>query len=392
MLDRFITKLPKKVEFCKICVISNQRPRISFIDGVCSACKHTMNKKQIDYKSKKDQLHSFLKKFKKKKDWDVIIPCSGGKDSSRVAHTLKYEFGMNPLCVTFAPNRYTEIGLENFENFVSSGFSVLNFFFNGKLYKKLSRIAFEELGDNFTPFVFGQMSYCYHIAQKFGIGLVFWGENAELEYGGDETIVKNDKIDTSLSDAIYWKGSNVNELISVGLKKYPNVLKEEDICDADLIFLNTPKNVESLETAWMSTFMDWKPQDNFYYAVQNTGFKPNPYISEGTFSKYASLDDKLDWLHYYMMFIKFGIGRATSDACREIREGLITREEACLLVNRYDGELTKKYFDHTLNYLNLDKKNFFRIVDSFRLDHIWTKSGANYKLRHTASLKGADDK
>jgi hypothetical protein len=138
--------------------------------------------------------------------------------------------------------------------------------------------------------------------------------------------------------------------------------------------------------------MDWKPQDNFYYAVQNTGFKPNPYISEGTFSKYASLDDKLDWLHYYMMFIKFGIGRATSDACREIREGLITREEACLLVNRYDGELTKKYFDHTLNYLNLDKKNFFRIVDSFRLDHIWTKSGANYKLRHTASLKGADDK
>ena len=74
-----------------------------------------------------------------------------------------------------------------------------------------------------------------------------------------------------------------------------------------------------------------------------------------------------------MMFIKLGIGRATSDACREIREGLITREEGCLLVNRYDGELTKKYFDYTLNYLELDKENFFRIVDSFRLDHIWTK-------------------
>ena len=271
--------------------------------------------------------------------------------------------------------------------FVSSGFSVLNFFFNGKLYRKLSRIAFEELGDNFTPFVFGQMAYCFHIAKKFGIGLVFWGENAELEYGGDETIVKNDKIDISLADEIYWKGSNVNELISVGLKKYPSILKEQDVCEADLDFLSVPKNCESIETAWLSTFINWKPQDNFYYAVQNTGFKPNPYISEGTFSKYASLDDKLDWLHYYMMFIKFGIGRATSDACREIREGLITREEGCLLVNRYDGELTKKYFDYTLNYLELDKENFFRIVDSFRLDHIWTKNGANFKLRHTASSR-----
>ena len=190
---------------------------------------------------------------------------------------------MKPLCVTFAPNRYTEIGLEIFENFVSSGFSVLNFFFNGKLYRKLSRIAFEELGDNFTPFVFGQMAYCFHIAKKFGIGLVFWGENAELEYGGDETIVKNDKIDISLADEIYWKGSNVNELISVGLKKYPSILKEQDVCEADLDFLSVPKNCESIETAWLSTFIDWKPQDNFYYAVQNTGFKPNPYISEEHF-------------------------------------------------------------------------------------------------------------
>ena len=115
-----------------------------------------------------------------------------------------------------------------------------------------------------------------------------------------------------------------------------------------------------------------KPQDN-YYAVKNTGFKPNPDRSEGTYSKYASLDDKLDWLHYYMMFIKLGIGRATSDAAHEIREGIIDREEACKLVKKFDGEFTKKYFDYTLEYLMLDRESFFKIVDSFRLDHIWKK-------------------
>ena len=220
-LDRYLNKLPKKVEFCKICVTSNQRPRIKFTDGICNACEYSLKKKKLTLKIKR-RTHMFLKNLRKN-DWDVIVPCSGGKDSSRVAHTLKYQFGMNPLCITFAPNSYTEIGIENFQNFVSSGFSVLNFFFNGRLYRKLSRISFEELGDNFTPFVFGQMAYCYHIAKKFGIGLIFWGENAELEYGGDQTIIKDDKIDVKDFNNIYWKGSNVKEIISVGLKDYPEI-------------------------------------------------------------------------------------------------------------------------------------------------------------------------
>ena len=390
-LDRFFNNLPKKVIFCKICVISNQRPRITFKDGVCSACIHAENKKKINYKDKKEKLSSFLKKFKKKNEWDVIVPCSGGKDSSRVAHILKNDFGMNPLCVTFAPNKYTSIGLENFEQFVGSGFSVLNFFFNGELYRKLSRIAFEELGDNFTPFVFGQMAYGFHIAQKFNINLIFWGENAELEYGGDTNVTINDRIKTSMSNEIYWKGSSVRELINVGLKKYPEILKDEDINEADLKFLEHPINADEVETAWMSTYMDWKPQDNYYYCVKNTGFKPNKLISEGTFSRYASLDDKLDWLHYYMMFVKLGIGRATSDACREIREKLITRDEACLLVNRYDGKYTKNFFDLTLDYLGLDEEKLLKIVNSYRADHIWKKVGNEYKLKHNVSGTGVED-
>ena len=61
-----------------------------------------------------------------------------------------------------------------------------------------------------------------------------------------------------------------------------------------------------------------------------------------------------------MMFIKFGIGRTTSDAGREIREGKMLREEGLSLVKKYDGEFTKKYFQYTLDYLMMDKKSFFK--------------------------------
>ena len=80
-------------------------------------------------------------------------------------------------------------------------------------------------------------------------------------------------------------------------------------------------------------FYKWTPQENYYYCVDNTGFKPNPERTEGTYSKYASLDDKMDGFHYYLRYIKFGLGRCMEDAAHEIRDGHITRDEAISLVN-----------------------------------------------------------
>ena len=68
----------------------------------------------------------------------------------------------------------------------------------------------------------------------------------------------------------------------------------------------------------------------FLLLSKNTNFHVNPNRTEGTYSKYASLDDKLDGFHYYLMFIKFGIGRATSDSAHEIRDGKISRERQCI--------------------------------------------------------------
>ena len=132
-------------------------------------------------------------------------------------------------------------------------------------------------------------------------------------------------------------------------------------------------------------------RENYYYTFENTGFRPNKERSEGTYSKYASLDDQFDGLHYYMMFIKFGIGRATSDAAHEVRDGLITRQDAVKLVEKYDSEFLKKYFRETIDYLGVSEKEFFNIVDSFRPKHIWKKVKGKWKLRHTVGRKGTDD-
>ena len=104
--------LPEEVLYCKLCTISNQRPRISFDkNGICSACNFAEFKKTLDWKKEKNELEKLCDKHRKNNgEFDILIPCSGGKDGSYVAHQMKYEFGMNPLAVTWSPLKYTDIG------------------------------------------------------------------------------------------------------------------------------------------------------------------------------------------------------------------------------------------------------------------------------------------
>src|SRR3989344_9239083 len=181
-LERQIGQLPKEVIFCKRCVVSNQRPRITFnADGVCSACEYAYQKhKVIDWQKREEELAALCDKYRSKDgSFDVVVPASGGKDSGYTAHLLKTKYGMHPLAVTWAPFEYTDIGWKNFQNFVKSGFTTLNCFQNGILHKKLAKAAFELKGDAWEPFTFGQKAYAFHMALKFRIPLIFYAVNGE---------------------------------------------------------------------------------------------------------------------------------------------------------------------------------------------------------------------
>ena len=164
-------------------------------------------------------------------------------------------------------------------------------------------------------------------------------------------------------------------------------MNENDYCDADLLYYEPPP-LEELKNAgingkyYYGYYHKWIPQENFYYCAENTGFRPNPERTEGTYSKYTSIDDKMDGFHYYLRYIKFGLGRCMDDAAHEIRDGHITREEAIALMEKYEGEFPKKYFTEFLEYLDINEDTFWAIVDSWRLPHLWGKNGNEWILKH----------
>ena len=369
--------LPSQVVYCRRCTISNQRPRISLDeDGICSACKFSDYKRTIDWEQRDLELKALCDQHRKDDgSYDVIVPVSGGKDGGFVAHMLKYRYGMHPLLVTWSPHLYTNIGRQNIESLIKvGGFDHVLGTVNGKVHRLMSKLAFLYLGDNFQPFIYGQTNFPLKIAVTYNIQLIMYGENGEVEYGGDMKNANSPTRTIEDHDDHYFSG------------KPPEFWKEYGVSSKE-IYPYRPPSYDSImqnktEIHFFSYYHFWDPQENFYYCVENTGFRPNDIRSEGTYSKYASLDDKTDGFHYFLSFIKFGIGRATNDSAHEVRDGKITRSEAVALVKKYDGEFPKKYFDTFLDYIDITEEVFFQIIDSWRSSHIWWNDSGEWKLKY----------
>ena len=202
---------------------------------------------------------------------------------------------------------------------------------------------------------------------------------------------------SSLRDKAIFAAKNLDNIYLGGVA-LGDLIKHHNLTYADLYTFLPPTieeiNKSNTEVHYLGYYLKWVPQEVYYYAVENTGFKARPFRTQGTYSKYNSIDDKIDDLHYYTTFIKFGIGRATYDSSQEIRNSHLSREEASVLVKKFDGEFPDRYFNEIMEYLDINP-DYFRneLADRFRSKHLWGKdSGDNWKLRHNVWLGGLDDK
>ena len=397
--------LPEEVLFCNKCVISNQRPAsaVEFkhtcdskktsmnLDeqGICDACRTAEQKEQIDWDARENELLKLLDRYRRTDGhYDCLVPGSGGKDSAYQSHILKYKYGMNPLTVTWPPILYTEYGYKNWKNWIDSGFDNISFNRNGDVMKLLTKLSIENLLHPFQTFILGQKNLAPKIAALYDIPLIFYGEN-EAEYGNP--IADNN---SSLRSKSYYSYDNIEDIYLGGVSvselydKYD--LKFQDIKP----FLPIEDNIlreKEINIHYLGYYLKWTPQEVYYYAVENTGFKARPYRTQGTYSKYNSIDDKIDDLHYYTTYIKFGIGRTTYDASQEIRNNHITRDEGVALVKRFDGEFPDRYFSEIMEYLEIDEERFGNLCDKFRSPHLWHQDRDYWMLRHNVSKTGFDD-
>jgi N-acetyl sugar amidotransferase len=407
--------LPTDVKFCTRCVISNQRPSsaIEFKhtaeskkatinldeEGVCDACLTAeLKKATINWDERERELIELCDRYRKDDgSYDCLVPGSGGKDSFYQAHVLKYKYGMNPLTVTWAPHMFTDWGWKNFQSWLGAGFDNYLHTPNPRVHRLITRLAVENLFHPFQPFMIGQKAFAPKLAAMMGIPLIFYGEN-EAEYGNP---IKDNS--SATRDFEYFSGDDQSQIYLGGVT-LQNLYGHFGVTKVDLepyLPINPSKLVEkNIKVHYLGYYLPWHPQGAYYYAVEHGGFEASPERTPGTYSKYISIDDKIDDFHFYTTFIKFGIGRATYEAAQEIRNGEIERIEGVALAQKYDGEFPERFANEIFDYLSIpenefpiacnmfeqpvmDRPYFDALTDSFRSPHLWKKENGEWKRRHT---------
>lgn len=350
--------------YCKRCVMPDTKPDLYLdADGICNACRSYERRKEIDWDTRHQELMQLVGKFRSKdgKNWDCIVPVSGGKDSTyQVVRML--QLGLNPLCVTSTTCDLSAIGRKNIENLKRLGVDLIEVSPNPIVRAKLNRIGLTQVGDISWPEHVGIFTIPVRAAVQFNVPLIVWGENSQNEYGGPASAAENSVLTRRwleefggllglrVADLIGYEGLEAKQLINY---MYPS---DEELARVGVTGL------------FLGYYLPWDGLSNALIAQAN-GFTTYQKIVEGSMVNYENLDNHQTGIHDYFKFLKFGFGRATDLACLHIRRGRLSRQDGLDVVKRLDGKFPWEYLgkplEEILYPLEITVSEFISICDKF---------------------------
>ena len=358
----------KDVFWCSTCLNMSTRNRIEFDEnGSCNACTWAEEKKSLDWSIRENNFKDLIKETSNNAPFDVIVPVSGGKDGSYVTWVLKEKYGLNVLNVTCNPPLRSQLGYANLENFKKkSNTSLIEVNVPYEASRKLNKSGFINQGRPLYGWTTSIFSAVLRIASNFNINLIMYGENGEIEYGGS-TESKNRKSFT----AEFAKNTFLEGQVDSNLKS---------LNGSDMFFwdFNTP-NLDKIKMAHWSSFEDWDSYRNYIVAKEKFGLGENESQSNGSYTNFAQNDTPLYDLHAYLMYLKFGFGRATQDAGIDIRRGAMAREQAINLAELYDNELNEDFIPLYLEYYQMDREEFDKTIDKWVNKDLFEKIGSEWQ-------------
>jgi len=333
-------------------------------------------KKNINWGARRVELEVLLEQHRNNDGgFDCLVPCSGGKDGSYVAYQLKHKYGMNPLCVTVTPALPLPLGDHNLRAFVDSGYQHISVNPDPGSMRVLNKIGFIEMGFPYYGWLIAIHTAVIKVATSFGIDLIFYGEDGEVEYGGSGETQKNPIYGVEYQKKVYLEGG------------YDKVIAKSGLSEIGLNFFRFPKDENLKNTALKMThwsyFEDWDPYRNYIIAKQHCGLKEAEETNSGTFTNFSQNDQALYALHAYLMYLKFGFGRANQDASIEVRRGAMQREQALNLVRLYDGKYPDEFMSQYLDYYQMSMSEFDVVLDRFCNKDLFYKNNGRWQPRFT---------
>ncbi len=361
------------MRFCTNCVIPDTRPDLDFDPyGVCDACRAAQSKygthgEAIDWGLRRQEFEGLIQRYRNEDStkYDCIVPVSGGKDSTFQTYLVKEVFGLKPLCLCFEPTLPTEVGRLNLDMLNRMGVDLFHIKRDPKVYETLVLEGFRSVGDPEWANHMAIWSLPFRFSVAFDIPLIMWGESPQMEYGGFRRVQEK----------------NLRQMDEDWLNDFGclNGLRPEDMVGphtgltlADMNLYRMPSHEVLAKVGgnkgcvglFLGYFFEWNVPKHLKI-IDQYGWCRREGRGETTYTDYESLDCHSMQIHDYLKYCKFGFGRATDDACRDVRNGLIDRDEAVRLVERHDGVYPKGNVERFCGHFDMTQEEFDAICDSF---------------------------
>jgi len=359
-----------KLQYCKRCLYTTAHPLGLVIDdeGVCSGCRIHEEKDNLDWNSRWQQLETLVKDYRTcdTRKYDCIVPVSGAQDSYYILHIVKERLGLNPLLVTYNKYWNTPLGIKNLANLrIRFNCDILFQNVNPLSVKKIVKTTLRSLGSIYWHCIAGQTVFPVQIAVRYQIPLIIWGAHQGMEQVGMFSHEHEVEMTRRYRKDHDLMGFEADDLLSNF-----DTLKEEDIWqyrypeDSDL-------HAVGVRGIYLNNYVRWDPKAQHEQMIDKYNYQSANFTR--TFDCYDFVDCyNYMHLHDLIKIYKHGYGKVTDHACREIRHGRLTKEQAIQLVLFYQQQPIK-YGELLSEWLGIDARSLQFILDLSRNKDIWKK-------------------
>ena len=374
------------MRYCTRCVYpsASAAPLTFDEDGVCSGCRVAATRPDIDWTDRRRMLHELVAGYRSDANYDIVIPVSGGKDSYFQTHFAVRELGLKPLLVTYHGNNYLPEGERNLAR-MRDVFDCDHIVVRPSVEAlvKMNRLGFRLQGDMNWHAHCGIFTAPIQIAVRYKVPLMLWGEHGFMDLSGMYSF--SDFVEFTAKNRLEHalRGYDWYDFTDAGLDRLGRPELKEGLAEKDLLWARYPSDEEiddvGVRGIYLSNFVEWSGNRNAEIAMREYGWTPSDVAFERTYRKISNLDDMHEnGVHDYLKFVKFGYGRASDHACKDIRAGVMTRDEGIEMVRRYDHVKPRRDLARWLDYVGMSEDEFDDTCDSFRDPRVWRVEGGQW--------------